>query len=83
MAAVVDWWHSTWLARAFTVGMGFTVMAKVAGVPVQVNPVPVNEGVTVILEVTGALVTLVAVKEEMLPVPLAAKPIAGFELTQL
>jgi hypothetical protein len=32
-------------------------------------------GVTVIVAVTGALVKFVAVKEAMLPVPLAAKPI--------
>ena len=30
--------HTTWLGTLFTVGVGFTVMVKVIGVPVQVVP---------------------------------------------
>ena len=30
--------HTVWLATAFTEGVGFTVMVKVFGVPVQVTP---------------------------------------------
>lgn len=37
-------------------------------------------GVTVIVEVIGLLVVFVAVNEGTLVLPLAAKPIAGFEL---
>lgn len=37
-AAVADPLHSNWLAIAFTVGVGFTVMVKLAGVPEQLTP---------------------------------------------
>ena len=37
-AAVEEPWHNVWLATAFTVGVGLTVMVKVFGVPVQVTP---------------------------------------------
>jgi hypothetical protein len=30
--------HTVWLATAFTVAVGFTVIVKVIGVPVQVTP---------------------------------------------
>ena len=40
-------------------------------------------GVTVMVDVTGALVKLVAVNEAILPVPLAANPIDGLLLVQL
>ena len=49
----------------------------------QVVPELVNEGVTEIVAVTGAVVELVAVNEEISPVPLAASPIEVVELTQL
>ena len=47
------------------------------------EPALVKEGVTVIVAVIGALVLLVAVNEEILPVPLAARPIAVLLLVQL
>lgn len=62
--------HSTWSAGSVTWPLGFTVMVKACGVPAQ----PSNEGVTVIVAVTGAVPLLVAVNEEMLPVPLAPRP---------
>ena len=37
-AAVAVLLHTTWLATAFTVGIGLTVMVNVCGVPVQVPP---------------------------------------------
>jgi hypothetical protein len=37
-AAVAVALHTVWLAIAFTDGVGFTVMVKVIGVPVQVVP---------------------------------------------
>ena len=49
------------------------------GVPVQ----PFAAGVTVIVEVIGKVVALVAVNEEMLPKPLAARPIAVLLLAQV
>ena len=54
-------------------GVGLTVMVNDCGVPAQ----PSNEGVTVMVAVTGAVPELVAVNEAMLPVPLAASPIVG------
>ena len=55
-------------------------MVKVAGVPEQVTLLLVNDGVTATLPVMPAVVELVAVKEAILPVPLAAKlmPVLSF-----
>ena len=80
---VFDEWHNTWLAGMSAAGTGFTVMVNDAGVPVQVSPALVNAGVTVMVALTGALVVLVTVKDDISPEPLAARPMAGFELTQL
>ena len=60
-----------------------TVIVNVTGVPVQVTVSFVNEGVTVIVAVTGAFVALVPIKEAISPVPLAARPIDGVVLVQL
>ena len=38
MAVVVAPLHNVWLATAFTVGVGFTVIVNVVEVPVQVTP---------------------------------------------
>lgn len=61
-----------------SVGLGLTVMVKVTSDPVC-DP---NTGVTVIVA-TCWEVTLAAVKLPMLPVPLAARPIAVLLLVQL
>ena len=58
-------------------------MVNVCAAPVQVTPPNVEDGVTVIVEIIGAVVVLVVVKEAMLPVPLATKPIAGLLFVQL
>ena len=68
---------------AIAVGVGFTVIVKVLGVPVQVPPPLVNDGVTVMVATTGDTVALVAVKLAILPAPLAARPIDGVLLVQL
>ena len=70
--------HNVWGVTAFTVGVGFTVIVKVRGVPGQ----PLAVGVTVTVAVTGVLPVLVAVNEPMLPFPLAARPMLGSELVQ-
>ena len=75
--------HNTWLATAFTVAVGLTVIVKVIGVPTQLTAALVKVGVTVIVATTGAVVALVAIKVGILPVPLAAIPIEGVLLTQL
>jgi hypothetical protein len=46
-------------------------MVNDCGVPGQ----PANEGVTVMVAVTGDVPVLTALNEAMLPVPLAARPI--------
>jgi hypothetical protein len=71
--------HSVWLETVFTVGVGFTVMVNVLAVPVQ----PFFTGVTVIVAVTGAVVLLVPVKEDISPEPLAARPMDVVLFVQL
>ena len=61
---------------------GLTVMVNVCGVPLHVGELP-DVGVTVMVAVIAEAVALVAVKEAMSPVPLAAKPIAVLLLLQL
>ena len=63
---------------ATTTGCGLIVIVKFIGGPTQVP----NVGVTVIVEVIGPAVALVAVKAGKPPVPLAARPIAVFEFVQ-
>ena len=78
-AAVLAPAHTLWLAIAFTDGVGFTVIVKLTGPPPQPDAV----GVTVMVAVIGALVVLVAVNDGILPVPLAASPMAVLLLVQL
>ena len=78
-AAVAVPVHTDWLAIAFTVAVGLTVIVKLIGAPVQ----PFAEGVTVIVAVIAAPVALVAVKLPILPVPDAARPIAVLLFVQL
>ena len=58
------------MAIVLTTGVGFTVIVKFLEEPVQA----LADGVTVIVAVMGALALLVATKDAMLPVPLAARP---------
>jgi hypothetical protein len=69
--------HNTWLATAFTVAVGFTVMLNVFAVPTQLTPPFINVGVTIIVATTGAVVVLVAINVGILPAPFAAKPMDG------
>jgi hypothetical protein len=78
-AVVVAPLHNTWLDTVFTVGVGLTVISKVAELPVQL----LADGVTVTVAVTGALVVLAAVNAAILPVPLAASPIEVVLFVQL
>ena len=65
------------------VGNGLTVIVKVIGVPEQVNPAFVKAGVTMMVATTGIVEVLATEKEEILPVPAAARPMEVFELIQL
>jgi hypothetical protein len=75
--------QSTWLATAFTVGVGFTVIVNVTGAPVQVTPALVYEGVTVTVAAIGAAVVFTAAKLAIFPVPLTANPMEVVLLVQL
>ena len=57
-----------------TVAVGLTVIVKDWVLPGQLFPAFVKVGVTVIVATTGTEPELVAKKAEMLPVPLAARP---------
>ena len=81
-AVVVLPLHTVWLAIAFTDGVGFTVMVNTLGVPVQVTPPSVSDGVIVIVATIGALVVLVAVKPGISPTPMPARPIVGWLFVQ-
>lgn len=61
------------------IGVGFTVMVKVWGVPLH----PFAVGVTVIVAVTGDVPALEALNPGILPLPLAASPIEVVLLVQL
>jgi len=71
--------HMAKFAGNITVGLGLTVIVKVAGGPVQLFKV----GITVIVEVIGEVELLTAKNDGILPLPLAANPIAGLEFVQL
>lgn len=81
-AAVAVLLHTTWLATGSMIGGGLTVIVNVIGVPTQLTAPLVYVGVTVIVATTGALVTLIATKLAILPVPLAARPMLGALLVQ-
>jgi len=67
-----------------TVGVGFTIMVKLCGVPKQVTALNVYSGVTVMVAVTGVVPVFVAVKDGIVAlVPLAPKPILVVLLIQL
>lgn len=70
ITAVGDPLHTNWPATGFTIGVGFTVIVNVIGVPTQ----PAALGVTVIVAVIGPLVALVVTNGMISPVPLAANP---------
>ena len=68
----------TALATWLTTGVGLTVIVNEMGAPVQ----PLADGVTVMVATTAVVPVLVAVKDTIFPVPLAASPIEGVLLLQ-
>ena len=74
--------HTVWLLTGFTVGIGFTVMVNVIGVPGQVTPL-LKLGVTVMVATCGVVPALVAAKLAILPAPDAARPMLVLLLVQL
>ena len=75
--------HTTWLVTGVTVAVGFTVIVKLLGVPVQVTPLLVYDGVIVIVATAGDVPALTALKAGIFPVPLAARPMDVLLLVQL
>jgi hypothetical protein len=65
--------------EVFNTGVGLTVITKLDGVPEQ----PLAAGVTVMVPKIGPGVLLVVVKDGILPVPLAPKPMAVLLFVQL
>jgi len=59
-------------------GVGLTVMVNVVSLPVQLFA----EGVKVMVAVTGTVPVFIAVKDAIVPVPEAPRPIDVFELLQ-
>ena len=74
--------HTTWSDGSFTLGVGFTVIVKVSVGPLQTT-VPVNKGVTVMVEVTAKLPLLVAVNGAISPLPLAESPIEALSFVHV
>jgi hypothetical protein len=66
-----------------TCGVGLTEMVKVFVGPSHVLPPLLKCGVTMIVATTGALPTLVATNEGILPEPLATRPILILLLVQV
>ena len=58
-------------------------MLNVIGIPIQLIVPFTNEGVTVMIAITGTAPALVAVNGIMFPLPVAAKPIDGAVFIQL
>lgn len=75
--------QTVWFAIAFTFGVGFTVIVKLADGPVQVTPALVKLPVTVTVAVTGAVPVLVAVNAGVLVVPAVPRPILGVLFVQV
>jgi len=61
------------------IGVGLTVMVKVRMVPEQL----LATGVIAIVAVTGVVPVFMAVKVGIFPLPLACRPIPGWELVQV
>jgi hypothetical protein len=71
--------HKTWFTGVTTAGVGFTVIVKVCTEPLQ----PLAIGVTDITPVAAVAPALVAIKDAILPLPDAARPIEAFVFVQL
>ena len=82
MACVDVLLHTTWLVRAFKVGVGFTVMVNDCGNPGQLAFPPAKFGVIVTVPEIGTCPALVVVNAAIFPLPVAPKPIEVLLLLQ-
>ena len=78
-AAIVAPLQTVMFAGTTTTGIGSTVMEYETGVPGQ----PLEEGVTVTVEVTELEVLFVPVNDGVFPAPLAARPIVVLEFVHV
>jgi hypothetical protein len=83
IAAIAFPLQTSMLVGFVTFALGLTVIVKVLGEPVQLEPPLVNVGVTVIVAITGELTLLIAAKEVISPLPEATKPMEGVLFVQL
>ena len=74
--------HRTISAGSVTCAVGLTVIVKVSAGPTQLTEPFAKVGITVIVALIGDVPALVAVKEAMLPLPLAPRPIAVLSFDQ-
>ena len=78
IAGTVDPLHTVTFEGTTAAGVGLTVMVKVVSFPMQLFA----EGVKVMVAVTGAVPVFIAVKDAIVPVPEAPRPMDVFELLQ-
>ena len=78
-ATVGELLQVVWLVTDETVGVGFTVIVKLCGLPLQ----PLATGVTVIVPVVATVPLFKAVNEAIVPVPVVASPILPLLFVQL
>ena len=74
--------HTVWSAGSLTCATGLTVNVNVSAVPVQLTPLFVKVGVTVIVAVTGDVPALTAANAVIFPLPDAGSPMPGVLFTQ-
>ena len=79
MALVDPPLQSTWSAGCATVGVGFTFIVNVFGVPGQ----PFDIGVTLMVAITTVFPGFIAANDGIVPTPVAIRPIAGLSFIQL
>ena len=72
--------HTTWLSGWSTAAVWLTVIVKVLVGPVQEVLPLLKVGVTTIVPVIGVVPPLVAVKDEISPLPVEARPMLGVVL---
>ena len=71
--------QSNWSTGSTTVGVGFTVIVNVFGIPVH----PLAVGVTLMVATTATEPVFTTSNETMVPLPFAARPMEGWLFVQV
>jgi hypothetical protein len=79
IAEVAELAKSVWLETGSILGVGLIVIKKETSSPTH----PFIVGVTLIVEVIGPVVALIALNKGISPLPEVANPIAAFELVHV